>query len=226
MEKQTNASTLKAVISPECDSIPTRATLINRLKDWGDDRSWNDFYDTYHRLILSVAVRSGLTSTEAQEALQETLVSVAKKMGKFQLDPSGSFKAWLMVITRRRIVDQFRKRSKLPQANRGRRENADGTSTIERIPDPAGLKLEAMWEEEWKHNLSEVALEKAKQKTSAKEFFLFHQQVVKEWSPKQAAKQLGVSVTFAYVAKYRVSKLVKKEARILEKQMLDAEGKP
>ena len=31
--------------------IPTRKSLLDRLKNWGDDASWQDFFDTYWKLI-------------------------------------------------------------------------------------------------------------------------------------------------------------------------------
>jgi hypothetical protein len=31
--------------------IPTRSTLLSRLKDLGDDQSWRRFFDTYWKLI-------------------------------------------------------------------------------------------------------------------------------------------------------------------------------
>ena len=50
------------------ESIPTRASLLQRLKDLDDQSSWNEFYELYHDLIFSVARRemrrswsSGLT---------------------------------------------------------------------------------------------------------------------------------------------------------------------
>src|SRR5438309_5743981 len=99
------------------DPIPTRHSLLNRLKDWGDRTSWQDFFDTYWRLIYNVAVKAGLTDTEAQEVVQETVISVAKKISEFKTDPArGSFSAWLMHTTRWRIADQFRKRGE--QASR------------------------------------------------------------------------------------------------------------
>jgi len=33
------------------DSIPTRSSLLGRLKDWEDQESWRDFFETYWRLI-------------------------------------------------------------------------------------------------------------------------------------------------------------------------------
>jgi DNA-directed RNA polymerase specialized sigma24 family protein len=67
----------QAMISPVEDSIPTRYTLLSRLQDWDDQESWRVFFDTYWRLIYSVAIRSGLTEAEAQDAVQETVICVA-----------------------------------------------------------------------------------------------------------------------------------------------------
>src|SRR5688572_17583529 len=52
----------------------TRHTLLQRLKDSGDDRSWTDFFDTYWRLIYTTAVRAGLTPEESQDVVQETIL--------------------------------------------------------------------------------------------------------------------------------------------------------
>jgi hypothetical protein len=93
------------------EPIATRQSLLERLKDWGDQTSWQDFFDTYWRLIYNVALKAGLTDAEAQEVVQETVIAVAKKIPGFQTDPDrGSFRAWLMRLTRWRITDQFRKR--------------------------------------------------------------------------------------------------------------------
>src|SRR6266436_3633656 len=93
------------------EPIPTRHSLLNRLKDWGDQTSWQEFFDTYWQLIYNVAVKAGLPDAEAQEVVQETVIAVARKIGEFKADPArGSFSAWLMQLTRWRIADQFRNR--------------------------------------------------------------------------------------------------------------------
>ena len=91
----------------------TRKSLIERLNDWEDQKSWDDFYRTYWRLIYSVAIKSGLRNEEAFDAVQETIIAIAKQQKEGKYDPKqGSFKAWLMNLTRWRIADQFRKRKK------------------------------------------------------------------------------------------------------------------
>ena len=87
--------------------LATRWTLIERLKNWDDQESWRQFFDTYWKLIYGAAIKSGLTHPEAQDVVQETVMSVCKSMHNFKADPAyGSFKAWLLNLTRRRITDQ------------------------------------------------------------------------------------------------------------------------
>src|SRR5690349_19522733 len=126
--------------------IPTRWSLIQRLKNWDDQESWKDFFETYWRLILGVALKSGLTNAEAEDVVQETVISVSKKIGEFKADPSaGSFKSWLLNLTRWRIVDQVRRRApEVPYPKHHPTQLAPATA---QIPDPAGLDLEKIWEE-------------------------------------------------------------------------------
>src|SRR5215472_15421217 len=130
--------------------LATRRSLVERLADWGDQRRWQEFFDTYWKLIYSAARQAGLTDTEAQEVVQETVITVAKKINKLKYDPAiGSFKGWLLQITRWRIVDQFRKRqpgnAKAPRMAEDRL-----TATIDQVPDSGAADLDAVWEAEWK----------------------------------------------------------------------------
>ncbi len=110
------------------DTIPTRWSLIKRLKDWDDQESWREFFEMYWRLIYNTAIRAGLRDVEAQEVVQETVITVAKQMKRFQADPArGSFKGWLLHTTRWKISDQFAKRQAAPA--REQRSSANGTAT-------------------------------------------------------------------------------------------------
>src|SRR5438132_294694 len=93
------------------DSLPTRHSLLSRLKNWDDSESWSDFFNTYWRLIFNFACKAGLTEAEAQDVVQQTVIEVSQKIREFKYDPKrGSFKTWLLQLTRWRIQDQFRKR--------------------------------------------------------------------------------------------------------------------
>src|SRR5438552_5806432 len=119
--------------------IPTRASLINRQKNWQDQTSWQEFFDIYWKLIYAVARKAGLTDAEAQDVVQETMASVAKHMPTFQYDPAiGSFKGWLLKKTRWCIIDQLRKRGPFAQHRPVSSETSTGTGTADRIVDPNG----------------------------------------------------------------------------------------
>src|SRR5438552_18940671 len=147
--------------------LATRRSLVDRLQNWEDRKHWQEFFDTYWKLIFSAARKSGLTEAEAQEVVQETIITVAKKVGKLQYDPArGSFKGWLLHITRWRIADQFRKRRPLADAPRSR--DMRRTATIDRVADPAGIDLESAWEEEWRAHVLGAALDCVKKKIEPK----------------------------------------------------------
>src|SRR6266851_5235672 len=112
--------------------LPTRASLLNRLKDWQDQSSWQEFFDTYWKLIYGVARKAGLTDVEAQDVVQETMASVAKHIPTFKYDPAiGSFKAWLLNMTRWRIIAQFRKRQPLARHQQIDERSIGRTATVE-----------------------------------------------------------------------------------------------
>ena len=201
----------------------TRKSLIERLGNWEDQRSWDEFYQTYWRLIYSVALKAGLRSEEAFDAVQETIICIAKQQKEGKYDPEqGSFKAWLMNQARWRITDQFRKRKKDTAMSGGAQgDDPDRrTATLERFEDPDGNGLEKVWDAEWAKNLTDRAVEKVKSKVSPKQFQIFDCYVVKSWPATKVVKELDVSIAQVYLAKHRVGGLLRKEIQGLEDQLL------
>ena len=191
--------------------IPTRQSLLSRLKHWDDQESWRLFFDTYWRLIYSAAVKAGLSDAEAQDVVQETFISVSKHMASFQYDAKGSFKSWLLRLTTWRVLDQFRKRRPANRRVNSREGTETGTSTVEGVPDPTIPALEMLWDEEWETNLKQVALDRVKQQVNAKQYQIFDFYVLRSWPVSKVTKVLKVSTTMVYLAKHRVGRMVKKE---------------
>ena len=210
--------------------LPTRQSLLSRLRDWDDQESWREFFERYWRLIHGLAMKCGLTDSEAQDVVQETMLSVAKQMPGFKYDPAlGSFKGWLLQITRRRIADQMRKRPPLgvqasahppnvPRAPAQEPRFDDRTDTVERIPDPAGPAVERLWEEEWQRNLIRSAIERVKRRVGAKQFQMFDLYVTQQWPMDLVRSTLGVSAARVYMAKMRVGRLLRREVKTLVAQ--------
>jgi len=203
------------------DFIPTRHSLLSRLKDWDDQESWRDFFDTYWKLIYGVAIKSGMSDIEAQEVVQETVIAVAKKIPEFKTDPAfGSFKAWLLHLTRWRIADQLRKRQRQGPAQQHRSDKTSTTSTIGKIQDPAGFELEHIWDDEWEKNLIDAAIEKVKRQSNARHYQMFYLHVIKKQSVLQVAKSLGVSAAQVYLVKHRIGRRIKREIKHLQTKLM------
>lgn len=201
------------------DLIPTRRSLLHRLKNLDDSDSWREFFECYWKLIHGVAIKSGLTEVEAQEVVQETVINVSRKMPGFDYDPAkGSFKGWLMRLTYWRIKDQLRKR--LREAGGHRERGTNSTSVLDRIPDPDGYGIEKVWDEEWRKHIIALALAKVKRKVRPVQYQIFDLCAIKQWPPQKVAESLGVTANQVYLARHRVGQLVRKEIDALEKTMV------
>src|SRR5262245_41671299 len=188
--------------SPD-ELIPTRDSLLSRLKDRQDADSWRDFFNTYWKLVYGVALKAGLTGEEAQEVVQETVITVARRIPEFKYDPAVcSFKTWLLNLTRWRIVDQIRRRQK-PQAHLPGSDDPR-ISAIDQIPDPAGPGLDAVWDAEWRQYLLGAAILAVKRRVDPEQYQIFHLCVFKDWSVQKVIRELGVSPARVYLAKHRV----------------------
>jgi RNA polymerase sigma-70 factor (ECF subfamily) len=198
------------------DLIPTRSSLLGRLKDWEDKESWRTFFDTYWRLIYGFAIQRGLAHEEAQEVVQETVVAVAKSIAKFQYDPQVcAFKTWLLGVTRSKIANQFARRARHPSMAGKTASPEANTDILERIPDEQGGQWEQAWEEEWQKNLMDTAIQRIRRRVPIEQYQMFDLFVLKQWPARDVARTLGVTIAHVYVTKHRLAKLIRKEVEVL-----------
>jgi len=207
-------------MKPKADEIiPTRASLLSRLKDWQDDESWRKFFGIYRKLIFSYAIKSGLSEQEAEEVVQETVISVAKTIKEFEYDPNRcSFKSWLRHLTQKRIADCFRKRSREPLIKAPAPGETSQTPAIERVPDASATNPDAVWEEEWQKELLEAALTRVKSQANARQYQMFDFYVLKKMPVGKVAAALDTNAGQVYLARHRISRLLKKEVTRLADQ--------
>ena len=197
--------------------IPTRQSLLSRLKNWDDQESWKVFFETYWRLIYNASIRAGLSDAEAQDVVQETIISVSKNIKDFHYEPTrGSFKTWLMQMTSWRIIGQFRKR--MPAQNESAGDPSRQTAIIDQMPNSIISPLEAAWDEEWKEHVLDTAVQRIKDKTDPKLYQAFDLSVRKKWPVSKISKDLKISAARVYFARHCIGRLVKKEvARLAER---------
>jgi RNA polymerase sigma factor (sigma-70 family) len=199
--------------------IPTRASLLARVKNLQDQDSWQDFFDTYSKLIQGVSVKSGLTPTEAQDVVQETMCAAMKHMPQFNYDRTiGTFKGWLLNLVRWRIADQFRKRAPMKNLPRGAR--LDTTHNWDAVTDSRTEDFEAIWNEQREQALFDAALVKTRRKIDPQKFQIFDLLIKQRLSPAKVAESFHVSVAHVYLVKHRVTTEIKAEVERLKQHVI------
>jgi RNA polymerase sigma factor (sigma-70 family) len=190
----------------------TSLTLLERLqKDPTDPQAWNLFIERYQPRIRTWCLSWGLQDSDADDVAQEVLVKLFAALGKFQYDPSRSFRSWLKTVTQHAWCDFLAARRKDPGRNSER---------IETIADSVEARsdLERQIEGALDHELLEVAMHHIKNRVKDSTWDAFRLTALEGLSGVDAAGQLGIPVANVFVAKHRVQKMLQDEVRILKNE--------
>lgn len=203
---------------PSCDFDHTRRSLLTRLKNWDDQTGWREFMDRYGRFIFHLARRCGLSREESEDIVQDTLLSLAKKIPDFRYQgEKGSFKAWLVMIVKSRIIDHLRKKGRrVPDAASQAGGCPDETALEARIAQHEDqLSHETMWKDEWETHLLETAMARVRDRMPARHFLAFNLCARQGKTPAEVAKALAVSLPMVYLIRHRAGKMVAAEIKRL-----------
>jgi len=200
--------------------LRTRQSLLSRLRNLDDHASWRTFFDIYWRLIYDVARHSGLDDAAAQEVVQDTVIGVARAMPAFRYDSDkGTFRQWLLRVTRRRIIDQFRRiyrqpvHAELTQDELTQDEEEDDEASAAQVADYSGGQFECAWREEWERTVFKLAVAQVQREVNPKHFQVFDFCVLKDMTVSRVAETLGLNTAQVYLAKHRVAQAVKRAVR-------------
>ncbi len=76
---------------------------------------------------------------------------------------------------------------------------------------------DAEWELEWKESLLKSAIDRVKGRVNAEHFQIFDLYALRGWPVRKVAQVLSVSVPMVYLAKHRVTAMIKREVEDMEK---------
>ncbi len=195
---------------PTDELLPTRASLLARLRDVQDDASWHEFFELYHRLILRTLVRKGLSAADAEDVAQEIFVGVARRLPTFEYRPAQcSFKTWLFRILQYRVAEFYRRRGR---GARGQELPGDAEPILATLADPDSLEPDAPWEREFEDNLVRATLERVRRQANPRYFQLYCYCAVEGHSVAETARIFQTPANDVSVALQRVGKLIAKES--------------
>lgn len=190
--------------------LPTRPSLLAKLRNHDDSKAWKEFFDLYHPVIYRHAMRSGLRPADAEDVVQEIVVGVANKLPQFRYDPERcSFKTWLFRIARNKIADQFRRQGRQAQFYEVHSEASEAAAL--EIADPNALSPDKAWDLVFENTLRRAAIEYVTQrvKPMTMRLYLFH--VVEGNSVKETVahfRSSQIKSSEVHLAKHRVQKMV------------------
>ena len=183
----------------------TRSSLLVRVKDRSDTRSWKEFYDLYAPLLYHYARGRGLSGDDSREVRDRSMAVVFERIGKFQYDRErGRFKGWLRRIVDSRIADMFRKK-------RARRLES---ATLRSLADPSPSP-EELWERKWKHRHLRYCVREVRDLVSVSSYEVFNLVVFEDRPVEEVCKRLGINRNQVYKAKARVLRRVREKLEAL-----------
>lgn len=186
-------------------SLTTRPSLLQRIRDPGDGRSWREFSTIYRPLLYRYARARRLDRESAEEVTQQCMAILAEKMPAFEYARGkGGFKSWLCRLANNRITDLFR-RKKLPLAR----------SADLRRPQQRELSPEELWEREWERRHLKYCLELIRDEVAPITYQAFEYHVLADWPVKKVTETLNVSAAQVYAAKSRITRRLRKTMREL-----------
>lgn len=191
----------------EDESSDTSSSLLIRIRE-KDPEAWRRFVLLYSPLIYHWCRRSGLNETDSADVGQEVFSSVAKAIGRYRHDQSGSsFRGWLRTITINKVRDLFRRRRVGVDAVGG----TEGLAQILAVADGGQEDLSDDQPEKEELILLRQALEMVLSEFHEETRRAFLRVVVDQQSPAEVANELNISVNAVYLAKSRVRRRLKEE---------------
>jgi RNA polymerase sigma-70 factor (ECF subfamily) len=186
-------------------SPETRSTLLVRIRDREDSRSWAEFVEIYGPLVYGFLRKRGLQDADAADLVQDVLHSIAQAIQSFEHRPaSNSFRRWLFTIVQNRLRDYRKPRVSQPrgtgdtQAYELLQEQQEGKQSVEEI-----------WNREHKLGLIRYAAAQIRNDFRETTWIAFHRTAIEGQVPSEVARQLGMTRAAVYLAKARVLSRIK-----------------
>jgi RNA polymerase sigma factor (sigma-70 family) len=124
-----------AVASHWGDQFPDVLAAAKSGADW----AWADIYDGFAPVVLGYL--RGRGAFDPDDLLGETFLHAVRNVHTFEGE-EGAFKAWVLAIARRRLVDSFRYRARRPTVTATDDELADLVGAVRDAADAAIERLE------------------------------------------------------------------------------------
>lgn len=183
----------------------TPVSLLQRLRSAPDEHTWGRFVELYAPVVYRwLRGHFQLREADAEDVAQEVLLTVVREMPGFRYDPKGSFRGWLFRIVHHRVQRLIRERKLVvldpEELQRKLHQMQDGDSPLAR-----------RWQQEHDSMVLSRALKLIRPEFEDPTWQAFWRSVVDCQTPRQTARELGITPNAARIAKCRVLRRLRQE---------------
>lgn len=194
----------------------TSKTLLSKIKDQHDEKSWEDFVFYYRDYIYGIIMKMNINRSDADDITQRVLIKLWKTLPKFEYQPEkGRFRGWLCRITGNEVKDYLRRKKRRKTVST---EDAPGemAENVQKISVP---EIEELAEKEWRQYVSKLGWQNivGDLDTKVSQCFLMFTSGV---PVNEIAAELGIAESSVYVYKKRAQDKLRDEVMRLNGQLL------
>ena len=197
---------MKAPDDESVEALPsaTPSSLLERLRTTDDGHAWERLLKLYGPTVTGWCRRAGVSAEDSADIRQEVFMAVARGIVGFRKDrPADSFRGWLYTITRRRVLDHWRRAARRPQATGGSEVHDQLTDAPETVPpEPDGVET---WEE------FQRGVQLIRGEFEERTWEAFWRVTIDGRTAVEVAAELGMTPGAVYVAKSRVLHRLREE---------------
>jgi RNA polymerase sigma-70 factor, ECF subfamily len=189
--------------------VTTSVSLLERLAASGDDEDWRKLLQIYRPFIEKVVQSYPLLASQSDDITQEVVLVLMRELPVFRRERVGSFRTWLRNIT----VNQLR--TALRKLKRQSLAATDWTSIkdqVEALADPLSLASQR-WDEEHDCAVMQRVIDIVRPSVQPQTWAAFERYAIQDQDPSQVAKELGLSLNSVLLAKSRVLRRLRAEAK-------------
>lgn len=192
----------------------TQASLLERLADPGDEDAWREFVGIYAPHVYTWAKRHGMQDCDAADVTQIVLGRLVKGMQTFRYDPAkGRFRGWLRTVTANAVRSFATRDQRMDRA-------AGGTSVNRRISSLVDTAtplddLQSVLDQQANRELLAAAESRVRVKVKPSNWRAWEMTVRMNVAPADVATRLGMPPSHVYVARSRITNMLRQEVQRL-----------
>ena len=190
----------------------TRLSLLARLVSHSDREAWVEFVQLYTPVIFRTACYLGLQPSDADDVVQQVLLSVSRALQQRPHDPEqAKFRTWLSRVTRNATLNAL---------TRAKPDRATGDSAMHEYLHelPAEQETETVLRRELQREMFQRAAAAIQHEFTGDSWRAFWLTTVDGRDMGEVAAELGKQIGSVYAARSRIMRRLREE---VEKLMAD-----